>query len=143
MELKQIMTRDVAVVRPNAPVREAAEKMKTLDIGALPVCTGRRMVGMLTDRDITLRVVAEGRDPMNTRAEAVMTPDVTYCFEDQDVAEAAALMAEQQIRRLPIINRDKELVGILSLGDLAVDTNQAMLAGDVLEDISQPAKPKR
>jgi CBS domain-containing protein len=143
MQIKEVMTRDVEVVRPSAPLKEAAEKMKTLDVGALPVCDGRRLVGMLTDRDISVRAVAEGRDPLDTEVQEVMTANVVYAFEDQRVEEAAQLMSDNQIRRLPIIDRDKLLVGIVSLGDLAVNAADRSMTGAVLEEVSMPAEPKR
>jgi CBS domain-containing protein len=122
MQLKEVMTRGVDVVPPEALLQEAAQKMKQLEVGPLPVCDGERLVGLLTDRDITVRAVAEGCDPTTTKVRDVMTPEVLYCFEDQEVQEAAKLMEERQIRRLPILNRNKWLVGIVSLGDLAVRT---------------------
>jgi CBS domain-containing protein len=143
MLLKDVMTRDVEVVSPQTNVVEVAGKMKNMDVGALPVCDGQRLLGMITDRDITLRVVAEGRDPGSTRAQEAMTPEVVYCLEDQPVEEAADLMAQHQIRRLPILNRDKRLVGIVSLGDLAVDTADEDMAGRALEGVSEPARPNR
>ena len=92
--------------------------MSHRDIGPLPVCDGPRLVGMLTDRDITVRAVAAGRDPLTTLVRDVMTPDVVYGFEDEDVQGAAHLMAQYQIRRLPVLNRSKQLVGMVALGDL-------------------------
>jgi CBS domain-containing protein len=109
----------------------------------LPVCDRDRLVGMLTDRDIAVRAVAEGYDPWTDHVKDAMTPDIVYCFEDQDVKEAAQLMKEKQIRRLVVLNRDKRLVGIVSLGDLAVDTGDEKLAGETLEQISEPAAPRR
>ena len=100
MLLRDVMTRHVEVIHPDATLREAAQKMKTLDVGPVPVCDGERLQGMLTDRDITIRATAEGRDPNTTRVRDVMTPDMVYCFEDQDVREAARIMEERQIRRL-------------------------------------------
>lgn len=143
MLIKQVMTRNVEVIRPNTSVEEAATKMKDLDVGSLPVCDGTRMQGMLTDRDITIRVVAAGMDAKQTKASDVMTDEVYYCYDDQDVQEAAGMMKEQQIRRLPIVDRNKDLVGIVSLGDLAVDADNDAMSGDVLEEISRPAKPER
>ncbi|HEV8717865.1 MAG TPA: CBS domain-containing protein [Candidatus Binatia bacterium] len=143
MQLKEIMTQGVQVIAPEATIKEAAEKMKQLNIGPLPVCDGERLVGMLTDRDITTRVVAEGYDPTTTKIREMMTPDIVYCFEDQDVQEAAHLMEQHQIRRLPIVNHNKWLVGIVSLGDLAVGTGDQKLAGEVLEQVSEPATPHR
>jgi len=143
MQLKEIMTHGVDVIPPDATVKEAAEKMKKLDVGPVPVCDGERLVGILTDRDITIRAVAEGRDPSMTKVRDVMTLEIVYCFEDQDVKDAAILMEEKQIRRLPILNHNKWLVGIVSLGDLAVGTGDQKLAGEALERISEPAEPKR
>jgi CBS domain-containing protein len=108
--------------------------MKTLDVGPIPVCDGDRIQGMLTDRDITIRATAEGRDPNTTRVREVMTPDVVYCFEDQDVREAAHVMEERQIRRLIVLNRDKRLVGIVSLGDLATQTDDEELDSSELSE---------
>ena len=117
--------------------------MKSLDVGSLPVCDGRRLQGMLTDRDITIRATAEGRDPRQTPVHEVMTPETIYCFEDQEASEAARLMEQRQIRRLPILNRNKDLVGIVALGDLAVDMPNDKRVGEVLEGISEPASPQR
>jgi CBS domain-containing protein len=141
--IQEIMTRNVEVVRPDAPIREAAEKMRSLDVGSLPVCDGQRLVGMITDRDITIRAIADGRDPSQTPVTEAMTPEIVYCYDDQDVKEVAELMEERQIRRLPIISRDKRLVGIVSLGDLAVDTGKKKMAGQTLTEISKPARPDR
>jgi CBS domain-containing protein len=143
MDIGSVMTREVAVVRPDSSLQEAAHVMKRLNVGSVPVCTGRKLVGMLTDRDITIRAVAEGRDPRQTRAEEVMTPDVVYAYEDQSVEEVADTMSAHQIRRMPIISRNKELVGIVALGDLAVDVQDDQMSGDVLEDVSEPARPRR
>src|ERR671925_974151 len=132
MQLKDIMTPGVEVIAPEASLSEAAEKMRHLDIGPLPVCEGERVVGMLTDRDITVRAVAAGRDPRMTHVRDIMTPDVVYGFEDQDVQDAVRLMEQYQIRRLPVLNRSKRLVGIVSLGDLAVHPGNQPLASEVL-----------
>jgi CBS domain-containing protein len=106
--------------------------------GPLPVCDNDRLAGLITDRDIAVRAVAEGCDPRTTTVKDVMTPDVVYCFEDQDVQEAAQLMREHQVRRLVVLNRDKRLVGIVSLGDLAVETGDEKLAAKTLEHVSLP-----
>ena len=143
MQLKDIMTRDVEVVRPDATLQEAAGRMKALDVGVIPVCDGEHLMGMLTDRDITVRATAAGRDPRTTHVRDVMTPDVVYCFEDQAVTEAQRLMQERQIRRLLILNRDKRLAGVVSLGDLAVKARADKVGGAVLERVSEPAQPKR
>jgi CBS domain-containing protein len=143
MQLKEVMTRDVEVIRPDATLQEAAGRMKALDVGVIPVCDGEHLMGMLTDRDITVRATAAGRDPRTTHARDVMTPDVVYCFEDQDVTEAQRLMQERKIRRLLILNRDKSLAGVVSLGDLAVKAGADKVGGAVLERVSEPAQPKR
>jgi CBS domain-containing protein len=142
MKVKDVMTHGCECIGPESTLREAARWMKELDVGPLPVCDNDRLVGMLTDRDIVLRAVAEGRDPSTTRVLDVMTPNITYCFEDQDVGEAARLMEDKQIRRLVVLNRDKRLVGIVSLGDLAVETGDERLVGEALERISEPASPR-
>lgn len=143
MLIKDMMTRNVEVIDPNATVQEAAKQMKSLDVGSLPVCDGKQMQGMITDRDIVVRALANGRDVAQTKVREIMTDNLYYCFDDQPVHEAAGVMQRYQIRRLPIVNRNKELVGIISLGDVAVDTENQNLAGATLEDISKPAKPER
>jgi CBS domain-containing protein len=143
MQLKEVMTPGVEVISPEASIREAAEKMRHLDIGPLPVCDGDRLVGMLTDRDITIRAVADGRDPVTTPVREVMTSDIVYGFDDQDIQDATRLMEQYQIRRLPVLNRNKRLVGIVSLGDLAVHPGNQPLASEVLEQVSEPGKSGR
>ena len=143
LRLKDIMTHDVEVVRPNVPVASAAEAMRALDIGAIPVCDGRHMVGILTDRDIVVRTIADRRDAQSMLVADVMTADVVYGFEDDLVEEAALKMVERRIRRLPVLDQDKRLVGIVSLGDLAAHGMETTLSGEVLEYLSQPAQPKR
>lgn len=139
MQVSQILTRDVETIRPDMSVKEAAQRMKSMDVGSLPVCDGRHLLGMVTDRDITIRVTAEGRDAASTPVQQAMTPDVSYVFEDQDVKDAAKIMREQQIRRLPVLSRDKKLVGILALGDVA-QAGDDRLSGDALERISEPSQ---
>jgi CBS domain-containing protein len=143
MEIREIMTRDVEVVAPNASLQTAAQRMKELNVGSLPVCDGERLLGMVTDRDITIRATAGGKNPTQTPVSDTMSSGITYCFEDQPVNEVAQVMEEKQIRRLPILNRQKKLVGIVSLGDLAVDGNSKEMAGEAITEISQPARPKR
>jgi CBS domain-containing protein len=143
MQVAQIMTRDPEVVTSDFFLKDAALKMRELDVGMLPIRNEDRLVGMLTDRDITVRATAEGRDPTKTKVSEVMTPEVVYCFEDQDVSEAAKLMQEKQIRRLPILNRQKKLVGIVSLGDVAVHANEEKIVSKTIKEVSEPAEPKR
>jgi CBS domain-containing protein len=133
----------VEVVNGNASLKEAASKMKKLDVGLIPVCDGDRLNGLLTDRDITIRATANGRDPSKTKVNEVMSTDIAYCLEDQAVDEAVILMEARQIRRLPILNQDKQLVGIVSLADIAVHVGDRDLTGETLEEISEPAEPKR
>ena len=142
MQIREVMTKGVEVIRPDETLQNAAQKMKSIDVGPLPVCDGDRLVGMITDRDIIVRATAEGRDPKTTPVKEAMTPGIVYVYEDQDIEEAASLMKERQIRRLVVLDRNKKLVGILSLGDLAVDTNDKF-SGDVLERVSEPSEPLR
>src|SRR3954462_11221024 len=104
MQVSEILTREVETIRPDTTAREAAQRMRSMDVGALPVCDGRRLLGMVTARDLTLRILAEGRDPNATPVRDAMTPDVCYAFEDDDVQRAAQLMKERQIRRLPVVD---------------------------------------
>src|SRR6266516_5225512 len=139
MQIKDVMTRGVETIRPDASLYEAAQRMRSLDVGPLPVVDDERLFGMLTDRDIVIRAIADGRDPMTTTVAEAMTADVIYCTEDQDVREAARLMEEHQIRRLIVVDRDHRLVGIVSLGDIAITTGDERLAGEALERVSEPA----
>jgi CBS domain-containing protein len=117
--LRQIMTERVEVTHPDASLHEAAERMRSFNIGCLPVCEDDRLVGMLTDRDIAVRAIALKRDPRDTKVREIMTSDIVYCFEDQNTHEGEEVMQETQIRRLPILSRDHRLVGVVSIGDLA------------------------
>lgn len=119
-------------ISPDATLVEAAEDMQSLDVGILPICENGQVVGMVTDRDITVRAVAEGRNPQTAKVRDVMSSKIIYCFDDQDIADAAEMMERSQIRRLPILDHDKRLVGIVSIGDLAVRAHQAELAGRTL-----------
>ena len=137
MKVREAMTRDVRLVRPDQTIREAAHLMAELDIGALPIEKDDRLVGMITDRDIAVRAVAEGRGP-DTPVRDVMSAEVKYCYEDQTIDEVTRNMGEQRIRRLPVLTREKRLVGILSLGDLAIDESAQDEAGEALGGISRP-----
>ena len=136
MKIEDVMTHDVAVVSPDETVQQAARVMDQLDIGALPVAENERLVGMITDRDIALRAVACGLGP-DTPVSDVMTRDVKYCFCDQEVAEVSDNMADIQIRRLPVVDRDKRLVGIVALGDIATSSENECVT-DALAGISRP-----
>lgn len=144
MRVYDVMTKNAECVRPDASIQEAASKMKTLDVGSLPVCgNDDRLAGIVTDRDIAIRSVSEGHDPTRDRVRNVMSQGIVFCFDDQDVSEAAEMMREHQIRRLPVLNREKHLVGIVSLGDLAVESGDEEMTGQALEGISEPARPNR
>jgi CBS domain-containing protein len=136
MIIQHVMSRDVRTVTPEATIREAARIMADADVGALPVSAGDRLTGMVTDRDIAIRAVAVGKGPETTVGE-VMTHDVLYCHEDEDVAHVSDNMGEMQVRRLPVVDVEKRLVGIVSLADiaLAVDAEEA---GEALEGIARP-----
>jgi CBS domain-containing protein len=137
MQLKDVMTTDVQLTEPTIKLKEAASMMRDGDFGLLPVGANDRLVGTITDRDIAVRAVAEGKDPNTTTVGDVMSEGIRYCFEDQPVEEAAKLMAQAQIRRLPVLNRDKRLVGIVALADLAVETRAAGPAGEALTGVSK------
>jgi CBS domain-containing protein len=138
MKIRDIMTSGARCVGPDESLTAAARIMRQLDVGALPVCENERLDGMITDRDIAIRGVAEARDPTVTAVRTVMSPEIVYAYEDQNVKEAAHIMEEKQIRRLPILNREKHLVGIVSLGDVATEAS-ADLSGEALREICQPA----
>ncbi len=143
MQIKDIMTKDVMTIPQDASLKEAAMKMKDLNVGSIPVVDGKKVIGLLTDRDIVVRSTAAGHDPNEVTAKDVMTKTVMYCFSDQDVKDAAEMMGKKQIRRLPILDRDMQLVGIVSLGDISVDSKGDKLSAEALEKISRPAKPER
>lgn len=143
MQLRALMTPEVEVVSPETTLQQAAIKMRRLNIGSLPVCEGERLLGMLTDRDITVRAVAEGCDPTTTTIREAMTPDIVYCFDDQEVQDAVHVMERYQIRRLPILSRDKRLVGMVSLGDLAVSSDTPTQAGETLKQVAAPPELRR
>jgi CBS domain-containing protein len=143
MLISEIMTPGVEYVGPDDSLQEAARKMKKLDVGPLPVCEHECVVGMVTDRDITVRAVALGRDPRETKVREVMSGEVVCCFDDQEAEVAARLMQSQQIRRVLVLNRDKRLVGIVSLADLAVQALNPDRAGEVLQEVSGSAAPTR
>jgi CBS domain-containing protein len=138
MKLSEIMTREVVVIQPDDSLQSAAKKMKDRNIGFLPVCDGEDLLGVLSDRDITIRALADGIDADVMLSRDLMTTPAIYGFEDQDVSEAAKIMAENQIRRLVIVSRDdKRVVGVISLGDLARN-GITDLSGEVLQRVSEP-----
>jgi CBS domain-containing protein len=133
-----VMSSDVKTVSPDTKVVEAARQMRDLDVGSLPVTNGRRLIGMVTDRDLTVRAAANGKDPSTTPVREVMSPEVAWVFEHEPAAMAASVMRRRQIRRLPVLDRSDRLVGMVSLADLATDLGDDRLKGETLEDISQP-----
>jgi CBS domain-containing protein len=138
MKLSEIMTREVEIIQPDDILRLAAQKMRDRDIGFLPVCDGENLMGVLSDRDIAIRALADGMDLNVMLSRDLMTSPAIYCFDDQDVTEAAKLMEENQIRRLVVLSReDKSLVGVVSLGDLA-RKGITDISGRVLQRVSEP-----
>ena len=136
--VKDVMSSDVQVISPDAPITEAARRMRDGDFGMMPVGENDRMVGSISDRDIVVRALAEGRDG-NVKVRDVMSQGIHWAYEDESVERATAIMGEHQIRRLPIVNRDKRLVGIVALGDLAAKKAKPVQAAKALGDISAHA----
>jgi CBS domain-containing protein len=135
MKIAECMTQDVEIVGPDQPIRDAAQFMLRADAGAMPVGEGDRLIGMVTDRDITVRGVAAGRGP-ETPVRDVMTDEVLFCFDDEEVEEVALKMSDNQVRRMPMLSRDEErLVGIVSLGDIS-RSDQAQAASVALDGIT-------
>lgn len=137
MQVQEIMTRQVEVVAPHTPLHEAARRLRDLDVGALPVGENDRLVGMLTDRDIVIRGLAQTPDCTPLTVDQCMTPQILYCYADEAVKAVAANMAENQIRRLAVVDRDKRLVGIVALADISANTNPKR-AGAAVRDIAPP-----
>lgn len=137
MRVSEAMTRDVRIANPNDSIRQAAQAMAEIDAGVLPVGDNDRLVGMITDRDIAVRAVAAGKSP-KTPVRDIMSTDVCYCFDDQQISDVAANMGEIKVRRLPVVDRDKRLVGILSLGDMALADGQDKPAAEALCGICEP-----
>ncbi len=137
-KIKELMSRDVQVISPDETIREAAQHMLKGNFGMMPVVENDRMIGSISDRDITIRAVASGKDA-GTKVREVMSEGIHWAYEDDSVTEVAKLMSEHQIRRLPIVNADKRLVGIVALGDFAVDSADIAVAGEALAEISQPS----
>ena len=136
MQVSEAMTNDVRIASPNQTIRDAARLMAQIDAGALPVGENDRLVGMITDRDIAIRAVGAGKGPQ-TPIREIMSREVMYCFEDDDLDDVVANMADIKVRRLPVLDHDKRLIGILSLGDIAL-TDGAGSAGSALCGISEP-----
>ena len=136
LKVNQCLTGDVRVISPEDTIERAAQIMAQIDAGVLPVAKGERLVGMITDRDIAIRGIAEGCGP-SARVGEIMSQEVKYCYDDADTDEVLENMAEIQVRRLPVVNRDKRLVGIVSIGDLAKEDSSE--SGEALGEIAQPS----
>ncbi|HZH28695.1 MAG TPA: CBS domain-containing protein [Azospirillaceae bacterium] len=139
--IRDVMTRDAQSIGPNDSIQRAAQLMDQLNVGALPVCEGERLIGMVTDRDITVRATAAGHSPTETRVDAVMSGDVRSVGEDDTLETAARIMRKTQIRRLPVVGADNRLVGIVALGDIATDAPD--MAEETLRQVSEPSEPDR
>ncbi len=138
MQVREIMTQDVDIAAPDTPVAEIARRMRDEDIGVVPVGDADHIRGMLTDRDIVIRAVAAGKDLESTSVEQIMSGEAKCCFDDDSIEHAEEIMAENQVHRLPVVDHENHLVGILSLGDLCVRGSQEC-AGEALKAISQPS----
>ena len=142
MIIREIMTTDIASAELDTTLEEVAQMMKNEDVGAIPVVDEAELVGIVTDRDIVIRCIAEGKDPAETTVEDVLTEDLHTIHPEADAAEAARLMAEKQIRRLPVVE-DGELLGVISIGDIAVKQSDDQITGEALEEVSQGVKNQR
>jgi CBS domain-containing protein len=136
MRVSDAMTREVRVASPGQSIRDVAKIMAEIDAGVLPVGDNDRLVGMITDRDIAIRAVAQGKGPDTPVREVMSTETVLYCYEDEDLAHVASNMGEQQVRRLPVVNREKRLVGIVSLGDMV--QTEARSANKAVKGVTKP-----
>jgi CBS domain-containing protein len=143
MHLCEIMTPEVEVIHPEVTLQQAVAKMRRLNISSLPVCEDERLIGMLRDRDITVRAVAEGCAPSPTTIREAMTPDSAYCLGDQGISNAQKGMERYPIRRVPMLTRDKRLVGMVSLDDLAVSSDTPTQAGETLKHVAAPSEARR
>jgi len=143
MQVKEIMTMNAETVSFDTSLMETAMKMRNLEVGALPVCKGEDLIGMVTDRDMVVKGTAESKDPIKTVVHSIMTPDVFYCYEDDDIHEAAEKMEDNSIHRLLVLNSRNKPSGFVSLADFAVKSHDERLAWEILEKISEPACPHR
>lgn len=137
-QLKDLMSHDVKVIKADMTIGEAARTMRDGDFGMMPVEENDRMIGTISDRDIAIRAIAEGKDA-STKVRDVMSDGIAWAFEDESVEQAAKIMSERQVRRLPVVNRDKRLVGIVALGDFAVESSELRPAAQALSEISKPS----
>jgi len=141
--VRDVMTRGVETAAPDASIADVARRMRDLDVGSLPVTEGNRLLGIVTDRDLSVRATAASRDPSSTKVREVMSPELAWIFDDEPADAAARVMRERQIRRLPVLDRSDRLVGMVALADLATDLGDDRLKGATLEQISQPGRSSR
>ncbi len=141
MQIREIMTTSVESVTPDTDLVTIARRMKELNVGSLPIVENDRLLGIITDRDIVVRAIAEGRNAQSEQVRAYLTPNPTTITADADVRDASELMAREQIRRLPVVDGER-LIGFVAIGDIAVDAGKDKVVGDTLEKISEPAQPR-
>jgi CBS domain-containing protein len=145
MQVREIMTREVETIPPDASLQQAASAMEAMGVGSLPVCDGQRLTGVITDRDLVVRCVAAGLSPVDGLVRDCMTPDIAYAFEDEEAEEVLERMKVLQVRRLPVLDRDRKLIGIVALGDVATEPRAAGIAsvGAAVAEISEPSRPRK
>jgi CBS domain-containing protein len=145
MQVCEVMTRQVETIAPDASLQAAAEAMEAMGVGSLPVCQGRRLLGTITDRDIVVRGVATGRSPVEMLVRDCMSEDISWAYEDEDAEEVLQRMKVLQVRRLAVLDREKNLVGIVALGDIATEPRAANLreVGEAVAEISEPSRPHK
>lgn len=141
-QVKDVMSKNFKFMAPDSPVSQVAQQMRDMDCGFMPLAENDKMIGMVTDRDITIRAVAEGKNPAEMKARDVMTAKTYYCYDDQDVEEVCNNMGEIQVRRLPVVNRDKRLVGVVSMGDLAQSASRPNI-GQTEQQITAQVQQKK
>lgn len=141
-QIKDVMAQNFKWMSPDSPISQIAEQMRDIDCGFIPLAENDKIVGMITDRDITVRAIAEGKNPVETKARDIMTAKTYYCYDDQDVEEVCNNMGEIQVRRLPVVNRDKRLVGIVSMGDLAQSASRPNI-GQTQQQITSQLQEKK
>lgn len=137
MQAKDIMTKKAEIIAPDTTLNQAAEMMKSQDIGFLPIGENDRLIGAITDRDIVIRGLAAGKDADNTTVRDIMTDEIRYCFEEDSLEKVTEIMSKSQIRRLAVLSAEKRIVGIISLGDVATKSQDANLTGKVTADVSE------
>lgn len=137
MQVKDIMSKKPDYLPPNTTLQKASEEMLKYDVGFLPIGNDGQLFGAITDRDIVVRALAKGKDPLKMQVQDIMTPNILSCFEDDDVQKAAKTMSDEQIRRLVVLSRDNKISGVISLGDIAVKTKNDQLTGHILQEVCE------